>query len=60
TLKAATAAIEEAKAAGWTESEIQSFVGYEDIAKVQSEITALESPSQEAAEAKAKAKEKIV
>ncbi|WP_158222036.1 hypothetical protein, partial [Clostridioides difficile] len=35
TLKAATDAIEEAKAAGWTESEVQSFAGYEDIATVQ-------------------------
>ncbi|WP_199186616.1 hypothetical protein, partial [Clostridioides difficile] len=57
TLKAATDAIEEAKAAGWTESEIQSFVGYEDIAKVQSEITELESQAKEAA--KTKAEEKI-
>ncbi|NJJ46201.1 hypothetical protein GSQ38_21340, partial [Clostridioides difficile] len=56
TLKAATDAIEEAKAAGWTESEIQSFAGYEDIAKVQSEITALESSSKEAAETKAEEK----
>ncbi|NJJ46146.1 hypothetical protein GSQ38_19550, partial [Clostridioides difficile] len=58
TLKAATDAIEEAKAAGWTESEIQSFVGYEDIAKVQSEIAELES-SQAKEEAKTKAEEKI-
>ncbi|WP_158222294.1 hypothetical protein, partial [Clostridioides difficile] len=58
TLKAATDAIEEAKAAGWTESEIQSFVGYEDIAKVQSEITELES-SQAKEAAKTKAEEKI-
>ncbi|MCA0736384.1 hypothetical protein KWK71_019130, partial [Clostridioides difficile] len=58
TLKAATDAIEEAKAAGWTESEIQSFAGYGDIAKVQSEITALES-SQAKEEAKTKAEEKI-
>ncbi|NJI71389.1 hypothetical protein GSQ53_20335, partial [Clostridioides difficile] len=58
TLKAATDAIEEAKAAGWTESEVQSFAGYGDIAKVQSEITALES-SQAKEEAKTKAEEKI-
>ncbi|MDN9087115.1 hypothetical protein KLJ47_15440, partial [Clostridioides difficile] len=58
TLKAATDAIEEAKAAGWTESEVQSFAGYEDIAKVQGEITALES-SQAKEEAKTKAEEKI-
>ncbi|MDM9689929.1 hypothetical protein QVB65_18835, partial [Clostridioides difficile] len=45
TLKAATDAIEEAKAAGWTESEVQSFAGYEDIATVQGEIAALESSS---------------
>ncbi|MCO8875241.1 hypothetical protein KLO73_13845, partial [Clostridioides difficile] len=57
TLKAATDAIEEAKAAGWTESEVQSFAGYEDIAKVQSEITELESQAKEAA--KTKAEEKI-
>ncbi|NJJ46180.1 hypothetical protein GSQ38_20660, partial [Clostridioides difficile] len=57
TLKAATDAIEEAKAAGWTESEIQSFAGYEDIAKVQSEITELEA--QDNAAAKPKAEEKI-
>ncbi|MCL1016300.1 hypothetical protein M1H66_18100, partial [Clostridioides difficile] len=59
TLKAATDAIEEAKAAGWTESEVQSFAGYGDIAKVQSEITALESSSQAKEEAKTKAEEKI-
>ncbi|HBG5260060.1 TPA: hypothetical protein UOV70_001115, partial [Clostridioides difficile] len=29
----------------WTESEVQSFAGYGDIAKVQSEITALEPSS---------------
>ncbi|WP_158221985.1 hypothetical protein, partial [Clostridioides difficile] len=58
TLKAATDAIEEAKAAGWTESEVQRFAGYGDIAKVQSEITALES-SQAKEEAKTKAEEKI-
>ncbi|NJJ46243.1 hypothetical protein GSQ38_22120, partial [Clostridioides difficile] len=39
------------------ESEIQSFVGYEDIAKVQSEITELESQATEAE--KTKAEEKI-
>ncbi|NJJ46212.1 hypothetical protein GSQ38_21575, partial [Clostridioides difficile] len=43
--------------AGWTESEIKSFVGYEDIAKVQSAITELESQAKEAA--KTKAEEKI-
>ncbi|MCO9014984.1 hypothetical protein KLP17_18835, partial [Clostridioides difficile] len=59
TLKAATDAIEEAKTAGWTESEVQSFAGYEDIAKVQGEITALESSSQAKEEAKTKAEEKI-
>ncbi|WP_175091993.1 hypothetical protein, partial [Clostridioides difficile] len=59
TLKVATDAIEEAKAAGWTESEVQSFAGYGDIAKVQSEITALESSSQAKEEAKTKAEEKI-
>ncbi|NJJ46129.1 hypothetical protein GSQ38_19355, partial [Clostridioides difficile] len=59
TLKAATDAIEEAKAAGWTESEVQSFAGYGDIAKVQGEITALESSSQAKEEAKTKAEEKI-
>ncbi|NJI71397.1 hypothetical protein GSQ53_20455, partial [Clostridioides difficile] len=53
----ATDAIEEAKAAGWTESEVQSFAGYGDIAKVQSEITELESQAKE--EAKTKAEEKI-
>ncbi|EQG63452.1 hypothetical protein QK5_0297, partial [Clostridioides difficile DA00149] len=58
TLKAATDAIEEAKAAGWTESEVQSFAGYEDIATVQGEIAALES-SQAKEEAKTKAEEKI-
>ncbi|EQK71818.1 hypothetical protein QE5_0530, partial [Clostridioides difficile CD90] len=59
TLKAATDAIEEAKTAGWTESEVQSFAGYEDIAKVQGEITALESSLQAKEEAKTKAEEKI-
>ncbi|WP_165479565.1 hypothetical protein, partial [Clostridioides difficile] len=59
TLKAATDAIEEAKTAGWTESEVQSFAGYGDIAKVQGEITALESSSQAKEEAKTKAEEKI-
>ncbi|PBG47533.1 hypothetical protein BGU85_20760, partial [Clostridioides difficile] len=57
TLKAATDAIEEARKAGWTESEVQSFKGYGDIAKVQSEITELESQAKEAA--KTKAEEKI-
>ncbi|PBG33895.1 hypothetical protein BGU85_24935, partial [Clostridioides difficile] len=49
----------DAKTAGWTESEVQSFAGYEDIAKVQGEITALESSSQAKEEAKTKAEEKI-
>ncbi|PBH07527.1 hypothetical protein BGV19_20270 [Clostridioides difficile] len=59
TLKAATDAREEATTAGWTESEVQSFAGYGDIAKVQSEITALESSSQTKAEATTQAVEKI-
>ncbi|WP_158222245.1 hypothetical protein, partial [Clostridioides difficile] len=56
TLKAATDAIEEAKAAGWTESEVQSFAADEDIPKVHHETTVLDSHAQEAAKTKAEAK----
>ncbi|NJJ46189.1 hypothetical protein GSQ38_21015, partial [Clostridioides difficile] len=59
TLKAATDAREEAKAAGWKESEVQSYAGDGDIAKGQSKITAIESESQAKEEAKTKAEEKI-
>ncbi|WP_339099832.1 hypothetical protein [Clostridioides difficile] len=40
------------------ESEVQSFAGYGDIAKVQSEITALESSSQAKEKQRQKQKKK--
>ncbi|WP_339078654.1 hypothetical protein WIR67_11210 [Clostridioides difficile] len=44
-IEASKVTLKAKQTAGWTESEVQSFAGYGDIAKVQSEITALEPSS---------------